>query len=68
MCVCVCWRAGGWVASVVCVGDSPFRGQGQQRMMCVSMCVHAPVSAFLTPALFGPLLISDLWSDIKLKN
>ena len=36
--------------------------------VCVSVCVHAPVPAFLTPALFCPLLISDLLSDFKLKN
>ena len=53
----------------VCRLAWPFRGQGEQRMMmCVSVCMHAPVPAFLTPALFGPLLISDLWSDFKLKN
>ena len=66
--MCVCVLVGGWVASVVCVDDGPFSGQGEQRMMCVCVCVHAPVPAFLTPALFGPLLISDLWSDFKLKN
>ena len=37
---CACVLVGGWPQS--CVGDGPFRGQGEQRIMCVCPCACIP--------------------------